>query len=215
MYSICDRYDKFMMIQELLRSTVLIGFLAFPGFVQHASAQSIDTKTSQSTKVDTSRFARESEVAEGMKFMMRDEPGKALPIFQKIIANNEKSSVGNFLVAKALIKQDRSDEALKYALMAFELDKNNEFYGQQLVDLYIHNKQYKQAAEIYEILLDKDRSNPEYGMNLAMAYLYNDQPDKALSTYNKLEQAIGVTEEIIRQKQQIYLKQNMLLEKMI
>jgi tetratricopeptide (TPR) repeat protein len=197
-----------MMIKELLRSSLLIGFLSFQGFSENATAQSVQSQTSTSAPTGKDRFALEADVAEGMKFMMRDEPGKALPIFQKIITNDPNSSVGNFLVAKALIKQDRLEESLKYALKAFELDKDNEFYGQQLVDLYIHHKQYKQAAEIYEMLLDKDRSNLEYGMNLAMTYLYQDLTDQALKTFDKVEQAIGITEEITRQKQQIYLKQN-------
>ena len=45
-------------------------------------------------------------------------------------------------------------------------------------------------------------------MNLSNAYLMNDDGNNAIKTYDKIEEMLGVTEEISLQKQRIYLIQN-------
>ncbi|WP_229254366.1 lipopolysaccharide assembly protein LapB [Dyadobacter sp. NIV53] len=186
--------------------------LAVIGTVQNTYAQRRNkAKETQSEKsVDKSGFRLEEEslAAEGMKFMMKDEPAKALPIFEKLVQQSEQDGAGHFMVASALIKLDRADEAIIASKKAYDLDKDNEFYAIQLAELYAKKRKYSEAALVYEPLVAKNPGNIQYGIELAAVYVFNDQFDKAIATYDLLEKSMGVTEEITRQKQQLYLRQN-------
>ncbi|KAA0990659.1 tetratricopeptide repeat protein [Dyadobacter aurulentus] len=154
------------------------------------------------------RIETESLAAEGMKFMMKDEPERALPVFEKLVQENGQDPASHYLVATALIKLEKFDEAIVPAKKAFDLRKENIFYAQQLAELYAKRRKYAEAAEIYETLVAKNPENIQYGIELAAIYVFNDQPEKAIETYNVLEKSMGITEEITHQKQQLYLRQN-------
>ncbi len=154
------------------------------------------------------RLEKESLATEGMKFMMKDEPAKALPLFEKLAQENSQDAASQYLVATALIKLEKFDDAIAPSKKAHELDKNNIFYAQQLAELYAKRRKYSEAAAIYETLVAKNPENIQYGIELAAVYVFNDQPDKAIDTYNVLEKSMGITEEITHQKQQLYLRQN-------
>lgn len=146
--------------------------------------------------------------AEGMKFMMKDEPDRALPVFEKLVQASPQDAAAHYLVATALIKLEKFDDAIASSKKAYDLDKENIFYAQQLAELYAKRRKYAEAAQIYEMLVAKNPENIEYGIELAAVYVFNDQLDKAIDTYNNLEKSMGVTEEITHQKQQLYLRQN-------
>jgi tetratricopeptide (TPR) repeat protein len=197
-----------------LKISVLAGLLVISSVTQDSLAQrrnkSRDKESEKAVSSDPTSFKREEEMltAEGMKFMMRDEPAKAQPIFEQIIQKSPQDAAGYYLVATSLIKQDKLDEAIISSKKAYELNKSNFYYAQQLAELYAKRRKYTEAAQIYETLLAKNPENVQYGIELAAVYVFNEQFDKAIQTYNILEKSIGVTEEIIHQKQQLYLRKN-------
>ena len=156
------------------------------------------------------RLEEETLTSEGMKYMMTDQPARALPIFEQITQKSPQDPAGYYLVATALLKLDRQDDAIVPAKKAYELDKTNLFYAQQLAELYAKKKKYAEAALIYEPLVAQSPENIQYGIELAAVYVFNEQFDKAIQTYDGLEKSIGVTEEITHQKEQLYLRQNKL-----
>ncbi|NIJ50861.1 tetratricopeptide repeat protein [Dyadobacter arcticus] len=154
------------------------------------------------------RLEEETLVAEGMKFLMKDEPDRALPVFEKLVQKNTQDAASHYLVATALIKLEKFDDAMNSSKKAFDLDKGNIFYAQQLAELYAKRRKYSEAAQIYQTLVAKNPENIQYAVELAAVYVFNDQFDKAIETYDGLEKAMGITEEITHQKQQLYLRQN-------
>jgi tetratricopeptide (TPR) repeat protein len=193
-----------------LKLTLLILVLANL-FVTHdslAQRRSKDREKESVTDTVALRIEKESLATEGMKFMMKDEPERALPLFEKLVQESVQDPASHYLVATALIKLEKFDEAIAPAKKAFDLKKDNIFYAQQLAELYAKRRKYAEAAEIYETLVAKNPENIQYGIELAAIYVFNDQPDKAIETYNVLEKSMGITEEITHQKQQLYLRQN-------
>ncbi|WP_128545407.1 tetratricopeptide repeat protein [Larkinella soli] len=151
----------------------------------------------------------ESLFTEGMKFMMMDEPSKALAQFQKVIQLYPEHPAAHYSAAQALMKQGKTEDALPFAQKAVQLDNGtNKYYVLQLAELFVKQKRYADAERLYEDLIKKSPDNIEYGVELAAIYLFDDKPDKALEMYDRVEKATGLNEEIIRQKQRIYLKQN-------
>lgn len=154
------------------------------------------------------RAEEEASFADGMRYIMTDEPTKAISQFQKIIEKDPTNGAAQYAVGAALLKAGKVTEALPYSTKAYQLDKNNKYYTLLLAELYVKQKRYAEAEDLYESLLKRGTENVEYGVELAAIYLFDDKPDKALQTYDKVEQAMGMNEEITHQKQRIYLKQN-------
>src|SRR5690606_17870022 len=70
----------------------------------------------------------------------------------------------------------------------------------------------KEAAIVYEEILAENPGDLQNNLELAAVYVFTDQFDKAIETYNRLEKNIGITEEVSKQKQQLYLRLNKLDE---
>ncbi|GAA4456446.1 tetratricopeptide repeat protein [Nibrella saemangeumensis] len=150
----------------------------------------------------------ESLFTEGMKYIMTDEPTKAIAQFEKLLQKSPNNAAAQYAVASAFLKSGKITEALPYSQKAYQLDNANKYYALQLAEIYVKQKRYGEAETLYEAVLQKSSDNIEYGVELAAIYLFDDKPDKALETYDKVEKVLGPNEEIIRQKQRIYLKQN-------
>ncbi|MCF0043686.1 tetratricopeptide repeat protein [Dyadobacter fanqingshengii] len=196
---------------EYIKWTLLICLITSVFVTQNVQAQRRNKereKEPEKSETTSLRLEEESLAAEGMKFIMKDEPDRALPIFQKLVQSSGNDPASHYLLATALIKLEKYDDAIVSAKKAFDLDKENIYYSQQLAELYAKRRKYPEAAEIYEKLLQKNPGNIQYGVELAAVYVFNDQFDKAIDTYNVLEKSLGVTEEITHQKEQLYLRQN-------
>jgi tetratricopeptide (TPR) repeat protein len=198
----------------LFKISLLASLLVISGIAQDLHAQrknrnrEKELENEKSVEPRTFLLEQESLTAEGMKFMMKDEPARAQLIFEQIIQKSPQDAAGYYLVATALIKQDKLDEAVISSKKAYELDKSNQFYAQQLAELYAKRRKYVEAAQIYENLVAKNPGNIQYGVELAAVYVFNEQFEKAIQTYDLLEKSIGVTEEISHQKEQLYLRKN-------
>lgn len=195
---------------EFLKLTLLIGFASAVWLVEpaHAQRRKDRDKPEEKEEAVSARLAVETIAADGIKYMMKDEADRAVPIFEKVVGMKPQDPAAHYLLATALIKLEKYDDAISASKKAFDLDKENIFYAQQLAQLYAKRRKYAEAAQIYETLVTKSPENIEYGIELAAVYVFNDQFDKAIETYDKLEKSMGVTEEITHQKQQLYLRQN-------
>ena len=196
---------------EYIKWTLLICLITSVFVTENTQAQRRNKdrdKEPEKSETTSLRLEEESLATEGMKFMMKDEPERALPIFQKLAQSSGNDPASHYLLATALIKLEKFDDAIVSAKKAFDLDKENTYYSQQLAELYAKRRKYPEAATIYEKLLQKNPGNIQYGVELAAVYVFNDQFDKAIDTYNVLEKSLGVTEEITHQKEQLYLRQN-------
>ncbi|MBC3784935.1 tetratricopeptide repeat protein [Spirosoma utsteinense] len=170
----------------------------------------ITTAKPGSASTTTVRMEEETMFAEGMRYVMTDEPSKAIVQFGKVLQKNPANAAAQYATANALSKTGKTADAVSYAAKAHALDKENKFYSLLLAELYVKQKRYGEAEELYESLVKKGAENAEYGVELAAIYLFDEKPEKALEAYNKVERELGLNEEITRQKQRIYLKQNKL-----
>ncbi len=161
-----------------------------------------------SASTTTTRIEEETQFTEGVRYLMTDDPTKAITQFAKVLQKDPNNAAAQYSTASAYLKSGKTAEAIPFATKAHSLDVNNKFYSLLLAELYVKQKRYNEAEELYEALLKKGPENAEYGVELAAIYLFNDKPDKALDAYTKVEREMGMNEEITRQKQRIYLKQN-------
>ena len=151
----------------------------------------------------------EALVADGMKYMIRGEADRALPVFEELAQLAPQSAAAHYLVATAQVKLNKP-EGIESAKKAYQLDNKNVYFAKFLAENLARQKKFREAGEIYEEILKEDPSDLQSGFALAAVYAFSDQVDKAIETYNRLEKNIGVSEEITKQKQQLYLHQNKL-----
>jgi tetratricopeptide (TPR) repeat protein len=150
----------------------------------------------------------ESMFTDGMRFSMADEPTRAIEQFEKLLKKYPTNVAAQFGLASSLIKVGKTTEAVAPATKAWEADKTNKYYALLLAELFVKQKRYAEAEDLYEAILKLSPDNVEYGVELAAVYLFDEKPDKALAAYDRVERETGLNEEITRQKQRIYLKQN-------
>ena len=150
----------------------------------------------------------ESMFTDGMRFSMADEPIRAVEQFEKLLKKYPTNVAAQFGLASSLIKVGKTTEAVVPATKAWEADKANKYYALLLAELFVKQKRYAEAEDLYEAVLKLSPDNVEYGVELAAVYLFDEKPDKALAAYDRVEREMGINEEITRQKQRIYLKQN-------
>lgn len=152
----------------------------------------------------------EAIFTDGMKYFIAETYDKAIAHFKKAAEMNPASSGTNFMIAKSFLATSDIANATLYSEKAAKIDEGNKFYKKFLGELYVKQKRYKEAAQIYEKLADKYPTDVDNYLDLSNAYIMQEKYSDAVDVYNKIEKTIGMSEEITHQKQLIYLKQNKL-----
>ncbi|WP_337043086.1 tetratricopeptide repeat protein [Emticicia sp. 17c] len=152
----------------------------------------------------------EAVFTDGMKFFIAETYDKALIHFKKAAELNPASSGTYFMIAKCYLATNDIANATAYGEKATKADDDNKFYKKFLGEIYIKQKRYKEAAQVFEKLADRYPTDVDNYLDLSNAYIMQDKYSDAVDVYNKIEKTIGMSEEITHQKQLIYLKQNKL-----
>jgi tetratricopeptide (TPR) repeat protein len=192
---------------KLFKYTIsIIGIFMF--LMSNVSAQKKQQDTAETVAQKEKRFALESLLADGMKYMAMEEYVRADTALRKAIEIDASVAALNYTMAQLLLKQRRTDEAAIYAQKAYEKTPDNKFYALQLADINTQQRKYDKAADLYEIIIKQNSDNAEYGIELASVYLLDNKLDDALKAYNNVEKSMGIDEDITHQKQRIYIKLN-------
>lgn len=126
--------------------------------------------------------------------------------FHECIKIDPNHAASYYELAGLLASNDHVADALPFALRAYELDPNNQWYALFAADIHMGLNDYESASRLYEQLTKKYPENVDYQYELATTYLYLNKLEKAIESYNKIEEVFGVTEEISVQKEKIYLQ---------
>ncbi len=189
---------------KLLR-IILWAFLLLPAI---GIAQK-NRKASDGT-ISEKELQAEAVFTDGMKYFIAETYDKAITHFKKAAEMNPASSGANFMIAKSFLATNDIANATLYSEKAAKLDDDNKFYKKFLGDIYVKQKRYKEAAQLYEKLADRYPQDVDNYLDLSNAYIMQEKYSDAVEVYNKIEKTIGMSEEITHQKQLIYLKQNKL-----
>lgn len=145
----------------------------------------------------------------GNKEKILNNYDKALEYFAECYKVAPNNAALNFVLAEVYFQQKRFDAAEQYATAAVTLDKTNGWYKELLVDIYVSKKKNKEAAKL---LAELGREKKDADYLLKSAYLYSIIGDysSALRILNEVEKNIGLNEDVVIRKEQIYLAQNKL-----
>ncbi len=104
--------------------------------------------------------------------------------------------------------QNNKNQALFYSKKAASIDPKNVWYQLLYAACLKENKMLPEVATVYERLVKDNPGNYDFYYELANIYLYLNKTSEAIKVYNKVEDAIGVTETSSMQKLKIYKNNN-------
>ncbi|MFI5221314.1 MAG: tetratricopeptide repeat protein [Bacteroidia bacterium] len=175
-------------------------FLVF-GFYSYAQ------KSKPLNEDDKIKF--ETNFINGTKEKILNNMDEAIKDFKICLSLSPDNSAVNFELSQIYESKLLLEDAEVYAKRAVSFDDKNSWYKKQLASIYKQRKKYLDAAPVYLRIAKDDR---DVTMELEAAYMYvlAHELKKAVRVLDHVEEQVGVNEDIIKQKEQIYLSLNKL-----
>ena len=154
---------------------------------------------------------REAEFyfTEGEKFFILEDYAKALLYFQRSLEITPENATVHFKIAEVLSRSTKQEDLLKASFSvenALKLEKKNKYFYLLAANIYGSLTKFDKAASIYETMLQEIPGSEEYLSELAAVYQYAYKLDEAVKTYNRAENALGVSEVSSVQKMRILIE---------
>ena len=131
---------------------------------------------------------------------------KAKALFMHCLELDPEDAASMYELARIERINNNSGRALEWAEKAVQVAPENVWYLILLAELYQENMEFGKSIEVSEKLVELHPENLEYLYDLALTHLLVGNYRKSIDTYNRIEDIIGVTEEISIQKQKIWLR---------
>ncbi len=151
------------------------------------------------------RNQRTEMFMEANKQRLLGNPKQAEKLYKDVLALDPDHAPSMYELARLYENNGRTEDAILLMNKAISLDKQNVWYRLLLADLYKKTRQFDKVIEIFEQLTQLYPDKIDYYYDLALANIITGNFKAAIDTYDKIEEKLGVTEEISLQKQKLYL----------
>lgn len=141
---------------------------------------------------------------EALNAKTADKYDSAIDLLKYCLAIDSTNAAVYYELGSYFNSLNDKNKALDYYRKASAYDGNNFYYNMAYASLCLDFKQYSDAIEQFEKLLENNPDNSELYVYLSEAYRMDGDLQKAISTLDKLEQIIGLVEKISIQKYQLY-----------
>ncbi len=142
----------------------------------------------------------------GQRMKLQHRPKEAIEYFRAFQQLKPANATGYFEIARQYNNLHQPDSVLVYAEKAATLDSANkwiqQFYARTLAD----QKHFEAAAAIFHRLTDKYPYSADFVFQEALMLFYAEKYKAALPLFDQLEKQKGTNEELVFQKQRIYVK---------
>lgn len=145
---------------------------------------------------------------DGLKEKSLGNFDEAISLFQQAIEVNPEDAASYFELAKLSLHKNQFEASLEYAAKAAEIAPENLYYQVLYARLLQTDEQHKKAISIFKKILENNPQKFDFYNYLAEAYILNGDLTEAIETYDKLEEIVGVNEDISFQKKKLYLELN-------
>jgi len=132
----------------------------------------------------------------------------AASLFNECILMVPNEPTAYYEIAKIYDYADQKPLALENSKKAVELDEDNYWFRYFYAYSLQKNGDTENAIKQYEILVKSNPDNIDLYYDIAGMQLYSGKYEEAIKSYDKLEEKVGLLEEISLQKQKVYVKLN-------
>lgn len=143
---------------------------------------------------------------DGQKEKASGNDQRAAEQFAQCLRIDPANHAAMYELASIYNSKGKLGDAMYFAKKAVELDPENEWYRLLLADTYERLGKYDDAVAIYRELYKKSPGKVEYLFSEADGLLMQGKLADAIKVYDRIEQFIGVNQEMSQQKQRLYLK---------
>ena len=140
------------------------------------------------------------------KKTIEDQKG-ATELFAQVIKLDGGNDAAMYELSNLRKLQKNLPEAQQLLEKAVSLKPDNEWYWVALADSYEKTNDITKLQRVFDQLLRLNPNKPEHYFNKASALFIEQKYDAALEVYGKLEQLTGINDELVVNRQKIYLKQ--------
>jgi len=165
-------------------------------FAQQAIAQ-------QNNMLDDRSFIKYLIEATGSK--VSGDLYSADSLYKKCLELNPKSGVVNFELSGIYLNLNQPKKALEYANIAVAISPDNEWYLANLALMYKENENHKKSAAVFSKLIEIKPEKTPYLFSFTEELLNDSKYKKALKALDKIEEKIGISDDLSIQKHQIYI----------
>jgi len=156
--------------------------------------------------MDSEELNIESDLIDAMQDVALEDYDNALTKLKSLKNKVSDDGIVDFEIAKVYLIKNEIGEAESYALKAIKKDNSKLIFKQFLLDIYVENKDYSQAAKLYESILEDNSFERNHYYKLADFYQRAKNPKKAIKVLEKLEKTTGFKKEIEMHKINIFLR---------
>lgn len=190
-------------IEQLQRCAVRMPKVArFPFEIAKIHANLKHFKTSRSYLKKTLRIDPKHSQAVLMLGSFDEKSGKdkkAYSIYKNYLAKNPN----DFLILNKLASwhfdREESDEAIPYIEKLVDIDDSNSALRIRLGILYVENRRYNQAIDLFSEYLENNQKSPKVHYYLAAVYQEIEKFQEAIFHYSRIEQTSPLFEDSVLQ----------------
>lgn len=140
------------------------------------------------------------------KKTIEDQKG-ATELFARVLQVDAGNDAAMYELAGLRKLQNSQGDAQQLLEKAVTIKPNNEWYWVSLADSYEKTNDILKLQRVFDELLRLNPNKPEYYFDKANALFIEQKYDEALAVYAKLEQLTGLNDDLVANRQKIYLKQ--------
>lgn len=142
---------------------------------------------------------------EGVRLKVKGQCAEALKMFELCHAEKPQDDAVVFAMAQCYLILNQRQQAAIFTEKAVKLDPNNIWYTQELGYMYYEQGKFEEAAACFRKMIAKEPKNVDWLFSYADILKRLDRKQEAISTYNKMEDELGVIPEISLQKFDLYI----------
>jgi len=170
-------------------------------------AKKKDKNKSAATPVVTRKDIEEQSIfISGVQAYLLGNSQEAITRFNEVLKLDPKNDAALYELARIAFESGNMDKSIELSQKAIKLNPNNEFYYQYLAEAKGEKKDYDGASKVYETLLKLKPKEYDYYYDWAYMLSKANKYKEALAVYDVLEQKTGIQEELVFQKQPLYIK---------
>jgi tetratricopeptide (TPR) repeat protein len=132
---------------------------------------------------------------------------QAQDMFNRILQLDPANDASMYELAELDKTQKNYPAAQALLEKAVTIKPNNEWYWVALADSYEKTNELVKIENVFGQLIRINPDKPEYYFDYANAFFFEKKYDDALKVYDRLEKLTGPTDDLVVNRQKIYLKQ--------
>jgi tetratricopeptide (TPR) repeat protein len=189
----------------MLKKVVILGLLVVPAFAFGQKKADVPRTGKAMTSID-SVMTKQLFFSALHEKTVENFP-LAADLFNRVLQTDPNNDAAMYELANLKKLQKSNDEARQLLERATTINTDNEWYWISLADSYEKTNDVAKLENVFNQLIRIAPDKPDYYFDKANAYFLQKRYDDALAVYKKIEGITGLTDDIVAQRQKIYLKQ--------